>query len=39
MQLELTERQVDCLSLGLFSMFRTNPDFLTLLVEDTEHDY
>ena len=31
LDLEMTERQVDCMALGLLYMFKTNPDMLTLL--------
>ena len=31
LDLEMTERQVDCMALGLLHMFKTNPDMLTLL--------
>jgi hypothetical protein len=39
LQLDLPDRTVDLLALSLIHFFKTNPDFLTLLVEDTEHDY
>ena len=31
LDLEMTERQVDVLALGLLHLFKTNPDMLTLL--------
>ena len=31
LDLEMTERQVDCMALGLLHMFKTNPNMLTIL--------
>jgi len=38
LQLELTERQVDLLALGLIDLFRTNPNMLNLLAPQPQLD-
>lgn len=36
--LEMSERQIDCLSLGLIDLFRNNPDMVGLLLPQEQTD-
>ena len=37
MHLEMSERQIDCLSLGLIDLFRNNPDMVGILLPQEQH--
>ena len=38
MHLEMSERQIDCMALGLMDLFRNNPDMVGLLLpQEPEH--
>jgi hypothetical protein len=38
MHLEMTERQIDCLSVGLIDLFRNNPEMLVLFAPEPSEE-